>query len=158
MSAKLILLTLAVLGAVSVAVASCGGGDDGESDAGGESETRRIVIEARDTRFVPDEITVRAGEEVTLVLHNDDEGTDHDLQAQDLSVTLIGDSEIAEGHGGEGEGHGGDSGGDDVLALHAAEGEEMAVTFMADEPGTYRIFCTVDDHEEQGMVGVITVE
>ena len=49
------------------------------------------------------------------------------------------------------------NGGDDGLALHVAEGGTSSIIFVADAPGTYVIFCTVDNHREAGMVGVIKV-
>ncbi|MEO6486365.1 MAG: multicopper oxidase domain-containing protein, partial [Thermoanaerobaculia bacterium] len=59
--------------------------------------------------------------------------------------------------GGAGAQHGGGNGGDDGLAVHVAEGGTSSLVFVADAPGTYVIFCTVDYHREAGMVGVIKV-
>ena len=113
------------------------------------TSAREIVVETRDTRFVPDRIEIDSGETVTLVIRNADADTDHDLQAMDLTIILASDEA-----GGD---HEGAVDANSALAVHVAPGDDGSITFMAAEPGTYRIFCTVDDHEEKGMAGTIVV-
>ncbi len=147
----------AVAGIVAVAVfaSSCGGSGDNDASPTASMHERHeegidqtIEIEARDTKFVPDEITVEAGQTVKLVLKNNDAGTDHDLEAEGLMVRVV--------SGGAGSEHG-EHGGGGTLAVHAAAGEGSSVVFVADTPGTYEIYCTVDGHRDAGMVGTIKV-
>jgi|CXWL01.1.fsa_nt_gi plastocyanin len=138
---------------MAVVAAGCGGsGDDGATgtaNPSGDGVDQVIEVEARDTQFFPNEITVQAGQTVKLVLSNKDAGTDHDLQAEGMMVRRI--------EGGAGAQQGGGHGGGDMLAIHTAEGGTSSIVFVADTPGTYEIFCTVDRHREAGMVGVIKV-
>ena len=178
MRRKFMVLTTGVLAAGVLALtAACGGGDDSgddtadtpDSHGGGMTATEMpghggsmddsmdgsmdevtadvtIEVEAKDTRFVPDDIEVPAGKTVRLILKNSDAGTDHDLQAGTLDIRRIEGGAMGDEHGGGG-----------ALALHASEGESSEIVFVADLPGTYDIFCTVDDHKDQGMVGRIRV-
>lgn len=144
-----------LIGGVIVAVAAAGCGNSGDegvtstANPSGDGVDQVIEVEARDTQFFPNEITVQAGQTVKLVLSNKDAGTDHDLEAEGMMVRRI--------EGGAGAQHGGGHDRSDMLAIHTSEGETSSITFVAETPGTYEIFCTVDNHREAGMVGVIKV-
>jgi plastocyanin len=73
----------AVALAAAVTCAACGGGGDGE---GVVSEPvppdPDVVIRAEDMAFEPDEVAVPAGEPVTVVIDNRDEGVDHNLDVE----------------------------------------------------------------------------
>ena len=131
----------------SLAVA-CGGGSSSKEPDVAVDQT--IAIDAKNVRFVPDNITVPAGRTVKLVLTNSDKGTEHDLASDDLMVSMT----QGGGHGG---GHGSTSGSPMMLAVHTKEGETNSVIFKADKPGTYNIYCTIAGHKDAGMVGTITV-
>lgn len=131
---------------VAAAAAACGGGGGDEARSDGVVIDREIEVTARDVKFVPDEITISAGETVRLVLVNEDDGTEHDLEAEGMMVQRM-----------EGGGHGGGHDAGDMLALHTMEGETSEIVFVAETPGTYAIYCTVSGHRDAGMVGTITV-
>lgn len=138
--------TMTVVSTLALAWA-CGGNDSGDGVTnGGTAVDETIEVVARDIRFEPDEITVEAGKTVRVVLVNEDVGTAHDLEAEGLEVRRL-----------EGGGHEGGHGDDNVLAVHSEEGEESAIVFVAETPGTYLIYCTVDGHRVAGMVGQIIV-
>lgn len=137
----------AVAAAIALVVSACGGSDSDPADGEGDSDVREVEVFARDLRFEPDEIRITAGETVRLVLVNEDQGTDHDLSAEGLVVRRI------EG-GGHGEGHDDNA---DELVVHASSEESSEIVFVADAPGTYDIYCTVDGHRDAGMVGRIIV-
>lgn len=64
--------------------AGCGGDDDG---AGLSSEPvpddADVTIVAEDMAFDPDEVTVTAGEPVTIVIDNRDKGVNHNIHVED---------------------------------------------------------------------------
>ena len=135
------LLGLLVLGSLlSVAVISCGG--DGSGDSGTVIEVR-----AEDYKFVPSEISVPVGQEVTLKLKNVTKQA-HDLEVQGLQIEMMGDHQAAGDHAGAMPG---------TLALHTEKGKTSSVTFKADRPGTYEFRCTISGHKELGMVGKLVV-
>lgn len=130
--------------------AACGGGDSSTDEDVAVDQT--ITIDAKNVKFVPDSITIQAGQTVRLVLTNSDKGTEHDLASDDLPLSMI------QG-GGNGGGHGSTTGtyAPIMLAVHAKDGETSSVIFKADTPGTYNIYCTIAGHKDAGMVGTITV-
>jgi plastocyanin len=133
--------------ALALIAAACGGGDSPNV-----AVDQTIAIDAKNVKFVPDSITIQAGQTVKLVLTNSDVGTEHDLASDDLRVSMM----QGGGHGG---GHGSTSDADSsmMLAVHAKEGETSSAIFKADTPGTYNIYCTIAGHKDAGMVGTITV-
>ena len=138
---RLILLALVSISiSLSLAAISCGGGD------GGESRTV-IEVKADDYKFLPNEVTVPAGQEVTIKLKNVTKQA-HDLEVQRLQVEMMGGHEAAQGHAGAMPG---------TLALHTEKGKTVSATFKADLPGTYEFWCTISGHKEQGMVGKLVV-
>ncbi|HLF76682.1 MAG TPA: cupredoxin domain-containing protein [Dehalococcoidia bacterium] len=138
---RALVIGLVVLSAVlSLAIAGCSGGDDEE--AGSAMEVR-----ASEYKFSPDEITVPAGQTVTLRLKNVGE-TEHDLEVQGLRVQMMGDEEDMGGHEGAAPG---------TIAMHTQKGKTASVTFMADQKGTYEFWCTISGHKEQGMIGKLIV-
>jgi len=141
------LATGSALIGLSLAAWACGGGDSANDTPDAES----VTVVAENTLFSPEEVSVPAGREVTLKLENRDT-FEHDLEVEGLKVEVLeGGSERPE-HGGNHD----DS--DDVLAVHTQGSDTATVTFMADEPGVYDIYCTIRGHREAGMVGTLTVE
>lgn len=123
---------LAIAAAGLVAIAGCGGDD-------GEGSGRTATVQAREGvhvvgdeySFDPGTVVVDGGEgsfEITL----DNQGTiAHNL------VVLDGETELA--------------------ATPTFPGGESASTQVELDPGSYRMVCTVGDHEELGMVGELEV-
>jgi plastocyanin len=125
--------------ALLVAVAGCGGGDEG----GGKPESARpdavtltpapdgtqsVDVDADDSyRFHPSLINAKPGP-VRLTLHNIGQGTPHDWAAAEVSRASV---PLIRG------------------------GETRDVTFTVSKPGDYRFVCTL--HERQGQVGRLVV-
>lgn len=73
-----------VLVALVAALAACGGGD-GDDGLASEPvpDDPDVVVVAEDMAFDPDEVRVTAGEPVTVVLDNRDEGVNHNIHVED---------------------------------------------------------------------------
>lgn len=117
------------IASATLALAGCGGEqeDDGGTSASGAAQT----VEVRETEFAlePDTITLdSAGTYPFRAVH--DGSTDHALEI--------------EGGGVE----------DETETLAAGESGEVTVEL---EEGAYELYCPVDGHKEQGMVGRVVV-
>jgi uncharacterized cupredoxin-like copper-binding protein len=129
--------------AASLGVAACGGDDDddesaattaptettGAAEAGGGGET--VKMSAIDFEFKPSDPTVAPGE-VTFEVTNDGEAP-HNLEVEGPS----GEAELPED-------------------LQPGDSGDLPVDLS--EPGTYRFYCPVGNHEDLGMVGEVTVQ
>ena len=129
--------------AASIGLAACGGDDDDEDTSaattpttaqtgaagGGDGET--VDVTATDFRFDPSDPTVAPGE-VSFDVTNDGEAP-HNLEVEGPT----GQAELPED-------------------LQAGDSGEFSVDLS--EPGTYRFFCPVGNHEDLGMVGEVTVK
>jgi uncharacterized cupredoxin-like copper-binding protein len=151
-------MAVAVLALAAVPVAGCGGDDDDddepeaaatatttETDTGGDDQAtggggeepsgggggETLDVSLVDFRIEPENPTVQAGE-VTFNVNNDGEAP-HNLEV--------------EGPTGEAE-----------LEQDLAPGESGELTVDLSEPGTYKWYCPVGDHESLGMVGEVTVQ
>jgi uncharacterized cupredoxin-like copper-binding protein len=98
--------------------------------------------------FVPNEVTIPAGETVSITLRNLDE-VEHDLVVDGLEVELVGDERMGGEHEGALEG---------MLTLHTLPGETASAMFRTEQTGTFEFSCTIPGHKEAGMVGTLTVE
>jgi uncharacterized cupredoxin-like copper-binding protein len=125
---------LALVLPLVLALAACGGRDEGQER----------VIEIRYSRFHPEEITVRAGEPVRIVLRNTDP-IEHEW--------LVGDDAMHERH---------------RSGTHAVHDEiptevtippltEKVTTVTFSEPGEFAYICHLPGHEEYGMRGLVRV-
>lgn len=101
---------------------------DAREESGPVAE--RVEIEATSYAYSPVTITVPAGR-IRFVIHN----------AADIV------------HGFEVEGQGLE---EEIEEIQPGASDSLTVTF--EEPGIYEIYCPVDDHEQRGMTGVLTVE
>jgi plastocyanin len=124
------LLLTAVLAAV--VLAACGGG--------GATE---FTVNAKDTLFEPDSWSVVAGETLTMTFVN--EGF---LEHEFLIVR-------------QGEEIDAMSEWDDAKQLYstgAVSGQTQGqYQLQIDEPGTYQVICTIDNHFDGGMAGTLEV-
>lgn len=121
-------LTAVGLALMALTVAACGGDGDTPSPSG-------IEVRGTSYSFDPAELTVQAGEEVTVRFRNTDTGdTLHNW------VVL----------GAEGG----------IFTGKLLPGEEQSVTFTIEQPGTYTIICEVTppNHRERGMEGTLIVQ
>jgi plastocyanin len=121
------LLLVALVTALVVPLAACGG-DDGDNGATGDAAAQTIQISATDFQFEPADITADAGE-ISFELTNDGQSP-HALEI---------------------EGNGVEEESDTIDA-----GDSTTLTVELDE-GTYEIYCPVGDHRDRGMVGTLTV-
>lgn len=150
-------LTVATFVFVALLSISAACGSDGDTTSGPTprghgmeppSDAVEVTVLAEDVKFVPDEMTIRAGQVVTITLRNDDT-IEHDLQVDDLSIERIDGGDMAGDHEGAGE---------DVLAVHTLAGESASLTFRTEQKGTFDFYCTIPGHKEAGMVGELTVQ
>lgn len=135
-SFRLIGGVLLTLGAAGIALAWVGGPAALASD--------RVEIGMRYSAFTRTEVTVRAGEPLTVVLHNGDP-IDHEW--------MVGDAGFHERHRAGTE------------AVHGSRPTEVTVpagatvttTVTFRSPGAYLFICHLPGHEAYGMVGVVRV-
>lgn len=113
--------------------------------------TTDITVEMTDFAYSPSSITVPAGEPVTLTVKNIG-NVEHDFVVEKIDATtkVIQDSGSNAHHA-----HGEEQNYD--LHISAAAGESSVLQLTVSEPGTYKVFCTVEGHEEAGMIGELTV-
>ncbi len=128
-----ILLSLGLAGIAAAWVAGPGGG-------GGAT----VEIGMRYSAFTRTEVTVKAGQPLTVVLHNGDP-IDHEW--------MVGDDAFHERHR---------TGTEPVHAARPTEvtvpaGATVATTVTFRTSGTYRFICHLPGHEAYGMVGVVRV-
>ncbi len=88
-----------------------------------------VTVVAHDARFEPPDLTVVQGRTVVLSFRNDDP-IFHDWEVEGLANVDAG----------------------------ARPGQTQRIRFQIDEPGTYRIVCTVPGHAEAGMAGTLRVD
>jgi uncharacterized cupredoxin-like copper-binding protein len=110
-----------------------------------------ITVEMTDFAYSSPAITIPAGEPVTLTIKNVGQA-EHDfvVEAIDATTKVIQDNGSNAHHA-----HGSEQNYD--LHISARPGEASIIEFTAWEPGTYKVFCTVEGHEEAGMIGELTV-
>ncbi len=111
---------------------------------------RTITVIAEEFTFGQQEIHVRVGETVRLVLQNAG-AVFHDITAPDFAGEA--DVQAAEHHETTMEGMG-------DVAFHAAAdaGEVAELVFVATQAGRYDLLCTVPGHAQLGMTAVLVVE
>ena len=138
----------------------------------------KLTIEAKEFAYSPDQVTVKVGQPVEIVLKNMGVTT-HDFTIEKIALK---EKAVAEGdeHDMGSMGNMGNMGSmsntgsmgnmgmmndgmgavnPDQLPVHvaAAQGHEGIVTFTPTEAGTYEFFCTVAGHKASGMVGKLIV-
>jgi uncharacterized cupredoxin-like copper-binding protein len=109
------------------------------------------AIEMTDFAYNPSSITVPAGEPVTLTLKNTG-NIEHDFVVDkiDAKTEVIQDSG-SDAHHAHGEEQNYD------LHVSANAGDTSVIQLTISEPGTYKVFCSVEGHEEAGMIGELVV-
>ena len=127
--------------AASLGLAACGGDDDDDDGGaaatttetggatGGAAET--VDVTATDFKFDPKDPTVKPGD-VTFDVTNDGQ-TVHNLEVEGPS-------------------------GEEELPEDLQPGDSGEVSVDLSEPGKYKFYCPVGNHEELGMVGEVTVK
>lgn len=117
----------------------------------------QIMVQADEFAFSPGEVTIAAGEMVTLTLKNTG-NQEHDLSIAGLNADVVESSGTMrnDAHGEQSHGNSGQSM-EGELHLHTKPGEVQTITFIPLQPGTYKMVCTLPGHKEAGMVGIIKV-
>jgi plastocyanin len=116
---------LIAVGIASLAVA----GGVLAADRAIEAGATQVDVIARDVRFAPADVRVRAGQIVVVRFTNDDP-IFHDWMADGLAN----------------------------VDAAARPGQVQQIRFIVDRPGTYRIICSVEGHADAGMAGRLVVE
>ena len=94
-----------------------------------EGRATHVEVVAHDLSYSPADVRVDAGQTVVLTFRNEDP-VFHDWEAEGLANVDAG----------------------------ARPGQTQKIRFTIDEPGAYRVTCTVPGHAEAGMVGTLIVE
>jgi Cu+-exporting ATPase len=113
------------VGVVSLAIA----GGVLAADRAIDGITQPVDVTARDFRFTPPDVTVRAGEWVTLTFSNADPVV-HDWMVEGVPN----------------------------VDVPARPGQTARLRFVLGEPGTYTVLCSIPGHAQVGMVGMLVVE
>ena len=108
--------------------------DEGEllevvEDSDADSEVKEFIVTGEDYSFSETNLTVSEGDVVRITFVNGGE-MPHDWVLDEFGAAT------------------------EILQA----GEEQVVEFIAGDPGTYEYYCSVGNHRELGMVGVLTVE
>lgn len=129
------LLAVSALLATMLLLSGC------SSDAGASAK-RTIGI--RYSAFVPQEITARVGEPITITLRNDDP-IEHEW--------IVGTENVHERHrtGTEPSHH------EKATEVTIPALSELTTTVTFDAPGDYEYICHLPNHEAYGMVGTLHV-
>lgn len=122
------IVTRVPTGAAAILVVALAACEGAAEDSGAVAE--RVEIEATSYSYSPATITVPAGR-IRFVIHN----------AADIV------------HGFEVEGQGME---EEIGEIQPGTTDSLTVTL--EEPGTYEIYCPVEDHEQRGMIGTLEVD
>ena len=110
-----------------------------------------ITVEMTDFAYSPSSMTVPAGQPVTLTVNNTG-NIEHDFVVEKIDVT----TEVIQDNGSNAHHtHGAEQNYD--LHVSARPGEATIVQVTIAKPGTYKIICSIEGHEEAGMIGELTV-
>ncbi|MBL8049612.1 MAG: cupredoxin domain-containing protein [Anaerolineales bacterium] len=111
-----------------------------------------ITVDMNEFLFLPASITIPANQAVILTFTNSG-AQEHDFVIEKISIT---DMEMEGASSGQQHHMGGETSEYD-LHISTASGSTSKLSFTATEPGTYKIFCSIQGHEVAGMVGELIV-
>ena len=128
-------------------LAACGlSGPSGPTPTPAAPENGVLAVSASEWRFQPSRIVLRQGEQVRIELRNDG-AILHDLKIEDLSADGIQSQSSGPLSGHEGE-----------LFVGAEPGKEGTLVFTPTGTGAFTYYCTIPQHRQLGMKGVMVVE
>jgi uncharacterized cupredoxin-like copper-binding protein len=106
-----------------------------------------ITVEMADFSYNPSSITVAVGQPITITVKNTG-NVEHDFVVEKINATteMIQDSGSGAHHA-----HGEEKNYD--LHVSAGVGQTSVFELTVAEPGTYKVFCSVEGHEAAGMIG-----
>jgi len=110
-----------------------------------------VTVEMTDFAYSPAAIAIPAGQPVTFTIENIG-NIEHDFVVEKIKATtdMVQDSGSEAHHA-----HGQEQNYD--LHVSAGMGETSVFQLTVAEPGTYKVFCSVEGHEAAGMVGELIV-
>ena len=108
-----------------------------------------IEVDLEEYAYGPDEIRLKAGQPYKLVLKNIGEKK-HYFTAPEFYKTIATRKVQANGMGEIKVPY--------LLALEVLVGGQLDLYFVPVTKGTYPVYCTIDNHREEGMEGSIIVE
>lgn len=111
-----------------------------------------ITVDMNEFLFAPASITIPANQPVVLTFTNSG-ALEHDFVIEKIEVTNV---EMESASSGQQHHMGGDA---SEYDLHISTGASSTskLSFIATEPGTYKIFCSIQGHEVAGMIGELIV-
>jgi uncharacterized cupredoxin-like copper-binding protein len=110
-----------------------------------------ITVELADFTYAPSSITIPVGQPVVLTINNTGL-VEHDFVVEEIDVT---DVVVQDESTGVHHMHGNAPTYD--LHVSTGAGQTNVLQFTALEPGTYKVFCSVEGHIEAGMLGELIV-
>ena len=110
-----------------------------------------IAVEMKDFAYNPSSLTIPAGQPITLTVNNTG-NIEHDFVVEKIDAT----TKVIQDNGSNAHHAHGDEQNYD-LHVSARPGEASVLELTVSQPGTYKIFCSVEGHEEAGMIGELTV-
>ena len=123
-----------VLAVAGLMIGACGAGSTKDRLAGGAEKPSadaitgtKVYVTAKEFRFDPATLTLKAGEASTIVLQNAG-SIEHDLSVSGAGYKLV---------------------------VPASNTREKVLKF--DKPGTYEFYCSVAGHKDAGMKGQLTI-
>lgn len=130
-----------VWGLATVLVAGCSVGSSGTAQT--------LQVTAANLVFDTQEITVKKGQVVRVVLVNQD-GVVHDISVDHVPGKVKQQTRSAHAHGAS----------SDAPDLHVSAGPNAtgSVEFTPTAEGSYEFYCAVAGHKEAGMVGRLIVQ
>jgi len=111
-----------------------------------------ITVDMNEFLYAPASITIPANQPVILTFTNSG-AQEHDFVIKTIAVTNV---EAEGASSGQAHHMGGDT---SEYDLHISTGASSTskLSFIATEPGTYKIFCSIQGHEVAGMIGELIV-
>ena len=150
------------LGVVAVAVLAVivAGCSSSSKTGGGGGAITRVEVQARDFGFAPSALTLKTGQQYTVVFKNTG-STLHDLTIDAIPSQAVTEKGSA-GHEMGGMATPASSmampAGGGSLHVAADAGKTANLTFTPTMPGEYEFVCTVPGHRELGMRGRLMVQ
>lgn len=110
-----------------------------------------ITVDMNEFLYAPAEITVPANQPVVLTLTNSG-AQEHDFVIETIPVKNV-ETEGAS----SGQHHMTGDVAEYDLHISTSAGGTSTLSFTVTEPGTYKIFCSIQGHEVAGMIGDLVV-
>lgn len=111
----------------------------------------KLKVEMKDFAYNPPSLTIPAGQPVTLIVNNTG-NIEHDFVVERIdAITKVIEDNGSNAHHAHGEEQNYD------LHISARPGESSVLELTVSQPGTYKVFCSVEGHEAAGMIGELTV-